>query len=55
MTNTEKKPFKIECTIEEIGTILTALRLEMERNTDTDKIPLLQNAVHAVVKFTFNN
>ena len=41
---------KIECTQEELNTIYTALRLELERNwgKDAEVVKLLQDAIEAV-------
>lgn len=51
----KKQPFKIECTIEVIATIKTALMLELERNWDDNKTKeLIEEAIKAVNEFTTN-
>lgn len=49
-----KKQFKIECTLTELETIMTALRLELERQTSTqsEAYKLISDAIAAVADFT---
>lgn len=50
------KNFKIECTVETLETIMTALRVELERQTDTNSEAYrrLSEAIAAVADFTTN-
>jgi hypothetical protein len=51
------KPFKIECTMEELETIMTALNLEIERQSSTESkaYKLLSDAKVAVADFSTND